>query len=237
MGLSESAGESLSIRHKLLLLDWPLVALITAVACIGFAMLYSVGEGNFYPWADKQMLRFAIGLTIMIGVALTDLRVWLRIAYPAYFVALALVAAVEFIGSFGMGAQRWIDLGPIQLQPSEVMKIALGLALARYFHALKPDEVSRPLLLLPPALLILAPSALVMQQPDLGTAALLLLGGSALFFVAGVNWRYFAVLFVLGLADRLAQLADPGLDSTGLSLEAERLPQRIRLPADKSTRP
>jgi rod shape determining protein RodA len=229
MGLSESAGESLSIRHKLLLLDWPLVALITAVACIGFAMLYSVGEGNFYPWADKQMLRFAIGLTIMIGVALTDLRVWLRIAYPAYFVALALVAAVEFIGTFGMGAQRWIDLGPIQLQPSEVMKIALGLALARYFHALKPDEGSRPLLLLPPALLVLMPSALVMQQPDLGTAALLILSGTALFFVAGVNWRYFAVLCALGLAaiplgwgmlhdyqrDRILTFMDPARDPLG----------------------
>ena len=229
MGLSESANDSLGLGRKLFALDWPLMALIVAVACIGFAMLYSVGEGNFYPWADKQMIRFTVGLGIMIGVALVDIRFWFRVAYPIYFMALVLLVAVEFIGTFGMGAQRWIDLGPIQLQPSEVMKIALGMALARYFHTVKPEDISRPLLLLPPVMLVMTPAALVMHQPDLGTAALLVLGSASLFFLAGVSWRYFAGGIGAGLAaiplgwsllhdyqrDRILTFVDPARDPLG----------------------
>src|SRR3546814_1388678 len=93
-----------------------------------------------------------------------------------------------------MGAQRWIDFGVVRLQPSEMMKVALILALARYFHGLSSEEVRRPLLLLLPTFMALTPAALVMKQPDLGTAGMLLLGSGAVFFCAGVRWWKFALL-------------------------------------------
>ena len=176
-------------------INWLLVLLLTAIAGVGFAMLYSAAGGSFQPWAEKQMLRFAFGLTGMILVALVDLRVWLRLAYVIYALALALLVAVEIRGEIGMGAQRWIDFGFIQIQPSEIMKIALVLALARYFHSLDMEDIGRPLLLLLPTALVFAPAILVLKQPDLGTAIMLIAGGGVLFFIAGVRlWKFAAVL-------------------------------------------
>ncbi|BBK39994.1 rod shape-determining protein RodA [Allostella vacuolata] len=179
-------------------INWLLVLLLTAIAGVGFAMLYSAAGGSFQPWAEKQMLRFAFGLTGMILVALVDLRVWLRLAYIIYALALALLLAVEIRGEIGMGAQRWIDFGFIQIQPSEIMKIALVLALARYFHSLDMEDIGRPLLLLLPTALVFAPAILVLKQPDLGTAIMLIAGGGVLFFIAGVRlWKFAAVLGVV----------------------------------------
>lgn len=176
-------------------ISWTLVLLLVAIAGVGFAMLYSAAGGSFQPWADKQMLRFAFGLVGMILVALVDLRVWLRLAYIIYGLALVLLIAAEVRGEIGMGAQRWIDFGVIQLQPSEIMKIALVLALARYFHGRDMDEIGRPLMLLVPTVLVFAPAILVLKQPDLGTAIMLIAGGGVLFFVAGVRlWKFGLVL-------------------------------------------
>ncbi|MEH6754404.1 MAG: FtsW/RodA/SpoVE family cell cycle protein, partial [Alphaproteobacteria bacterium] len=132
-----------TIRQKLLRLNWELVLLIVLTASIGFAMLYSAANGNFDPWASRQISRFSVGLAMMLVVALIDIRFWLRASYPIYGLCLALLAAVEIMGSIGMGAQRWLDLGFFQLQPSEVMKIAVILALARYFHGFDVDEAGR----------------------------------------------------------------------------------------------
>ena len=114
-------------RHNLRLADkvrgiqWGLVLLITAISGIGFAMLYSAGNGSLQPWASRQMARFAFTLVPMLAVALIDMRHWYRSAYWIYAAALMLVVAVDLRGFVGMGAQRWIDLGVIQLQPSEIM--------------------------------------------------------------------------------------------------------------------
>ena len=135
----------LSIAEKLQQITWTMVLLICVVAGVGFAMLYSAGNGNLEPWALRQMVRFGIGLVILVMVALVDIRVYLRHAYAVYAVALLLLVYVDVAGEIGMGAQRWIDLKVFQLQPSEVMKIALVLALARYFHRLSTDSVSRPI--------------------------------------------------------------------------------------------
>ncbi|HSD34720.1 MAG TPA: FtsW/RodA/SpoVE family cell cycle protein, partial [Alphaproteobacteria bacterium] len=123
--------------QKLPQINWPMVALICILASIGFVMLYSAAGGRFDPWADRQMVRFAVGLGMMLTVAVLDLRLWLRYSYLIYGGALTLLVAVEIAGEIGMGAQRWIDLGFFQLQPSELMKVALILALARYFHGLE----------------------------------------------------------------------------------------------------
>ena len=134
--LESNARVRLRPWRKLGQIKWPMVLLICLVAGIGFVMLYSAAGGRFDPWADRQMIRFAVGIVLMLGVAVVDLRIWLRHAYVIYAGALALLVAVEIAGDIGMGAQRWIDLGIFQLQPSELMKVALVLALARYFHGL-----------------------------------------------------------------------------------------------------
>ncbi len=177
------------LRRKLLEFNWAFLFLLCVIACYGFLMLYSVAKG-LHPWAMPQMIRFGIGAGLMIVVALIDVRVWMGLAYPAYAVALILLIGVELFGTVGMGAQRWIDLGIIQLQPSEIMKVALVLALARYFHNLTLDEVSHPLAILPPIAMILAPVGLTLIQPDLGTAVLLAAGGASILFLAGIHWAY-----------------------------------------------
>lgn len=186
------------LARKIWEINWGFVLLICATASIGFLMLYSAANGNLEPWASRQMMRFGAGLILMFVVALIDIRVWLNLAYPLYGVALVLLGAVEVMGVIGMGARRWIDFGPFQLQPSEVMKIAIILALARYFHNIGLEDVRRIRWLIPPILLVLAPVALVLRQPDLGTALLLAAGAGIVFFVAGVRLWKFAV--VIGTA-------------------------------------
>jgi rod shape determining protein RodA len=146
------------------------------------------------------VVRFAFGLVVMLSVALVDVRIWLRLAYPFYAVSLLLLVLVEVMGFIGMGAQRWIDLGYFNLQPSELMKIALVLALARYFHGLGMEDIGRPTRLVAPLLMIGMPAALVLRQPDLGTALMLVMAGGAIFFAAGVRLWKFGVVLALGLA-------------------------------------
>ena len=176
--------------------------LVFIAAACGIAELYSAADGDMQPWAATQMVRFGIALVPMIGAALLGIRHWFRAAYWMYAVALALVVAVDLRGFVGMGARRWIDLGLIQLQPSSLMNIALVLALARYFHARSDEDIARLRYLIPPALMVLIPAALVLKQPDLGTAMMLLITGAALFFIAGVRLRFFA-LMALGAAAAL----------------------------------
>ncbi|MDE2134392.1 MAG: rod shape-determining protein RodA [Alphaproteobacteria bacterium] len=187
-----AARGALSVADKLYEINWGLVLLITIIACIGFAMLYSVAGGSLSPWADKQMIRFVIGFALMIGVACIDIRFWLSFAYPAYAVSLVLLVAVVVAGHAGLGAQRWITLGPLELQPSEPMKIALVLALARYLHGLSVEEVSKPLRLTIPLLMIAMPAGLVAIQPNLGTTLILAADGTALLFLAGLSWWWIA---------------------------------------------
>jgi rod shape determining protein RodA len=191
--------KKVSLGEKLLQLNWSLVLLVTAVASIGFAMLYSAAHGSAEPWMNAQIKRFALGVVGMLILALIDLRYYMRFAYAFYAVAFALLVYVEFLGEIGMGAQRWIDLGFIQLQPSEMMKIALVLSLARYFHGVDWEAVGKPWVLIPPTLLAVAPAGLVMKQPDLGTAVTLMIVGGAMFFAAGVRWWKFAIIIAVGI--------------------------------------
>jgi len=194
----DNSGPRQSIAMKLLSINWGLLFLLGCIAAIGFAMLYSAANGHWQPWASKQMIRFAVAVAVMLLVAMVDLRFWMRTAYTFYGIAFVLLIAVEIRGAVGMGAQRWIDLGVIQLQPSELMKIAVVLVLARYFSALTPEEVGRPTRLVVPTLLVMIPAVLVLKQPDLGTAMMLVLGGGAMFFLVGVRWWKFAIVLAGG---------------------------------------
>ncbi|MFT3974439.1 MAG: rod shape-determining protein RodA [Amaricoccus sp.] len=207
-----SVAERDGILRKLLLVNWSLVLLLCAVATAGFLMLYSVAGGSLDPWADAQMVRFAVGLAIMLGIGLVDIRFWRWMAPFAYAVSLVLLVAVDVMGVIGMGAQRWIALGPLQIQPSEMMKIALVMALAAYYAKLPVEKVSRPLWVILPLVLILMPVALVMEQPDLGTAILLLAGGGAVMFLAGVSLWYFGAALALGGGLVTAVLKSQGTD-------------------------
>jgi rod shape determining protein RodA len=174
------------------------VAVVTLIALIGYLMLYSAGGstdgGAHSPWAWRHGLRFGIGAMVMLMIALVHVRHWFRFAYWIYGAALLGLVAVEINGQINMGAQRWIDLGLFQLQPSEVMKIGLVLALARYFHGLYLEDIGNPLRLGVPLLLVLAPTALVLKQPDLGTSVMLVAAAGALFFLGGVRWWKFALV-------------------------------------------
>jgi rod shape determining protein RodA len=186
----EGSRYSIPMWRKLSHVDWGLLFLITLIACAGFAMLYSAAGGSFSPWAERQMIRFVIGVFILLAVACIDLRVWMELAYPAYFVSLALLVGVEVAGRVGLGAQRWLELGPLQLQPSEPMKIALVLAISHFLHGLTPGEVSKPSKLLTLLVMIGLPVVLVLHEPNLGTATILALCGALLLFLAGLSWRW-----------------------------------------------
>jgi rod shape determining protein RodA len=194
MAASLIGPSELSLPDKLRQLNWSFVGIVMLVALVGYAMLYSAGGGAHGPWAWRHGVRFGLGLAAMLTVALIDVRFWFRLAYPIYAAALLGLIAVEVAGIISMGAQRWIDLGLFQLQPSEVMKIGLVLALARYFHSAYLEDVARPVFLAMPVLLITAPTMLVLEQPDLGTAIMLASGGAVLLFLAGVRWWKFALV-------------------------------------------
>lgn len=182
-------GRRRGFRDKLSRLHWPLIILLTIIAGAGVITLYSVAEGNWQPWAMKHGLRYVAALGILIAVAMVPIRYWLALAYPVYFAALLALLAVPFIGEVNMGAKRWIELGGLQFQPSEAMKIGLVLGLARYYHGLRAEQVSHFLYLIPPAMMIGAPVGLIFMQPDLGTALLLAATGAIVVFVAGLSWR------------------------------------------------
>ena len=184
----------LSLFRKLLLMNWGLIAIVLAIAAIGVAILYSAAGGQWNPWASRQVARLGVGLVVMVAVALVDVRLWLRYAYLIFGLALGLLIVVDVMGRVGGGAQRWIDLGVLQLQPSELMKLALVLALARYFHGLTLEQIGKPLMMIPPLLLIGLPVVLVLRQPNLGTAMLLVIGSAALMLAAGVRiWKFLLV--------------------------------------------
>lgn len=186
--------------RKILYLNWPLVFLLTAVACYGFVMLYSVAGGNAETWAEPQIYRFIVGLIAMIALAFVPMWFWRGVSVFSYILCLLLLVAVELIGDIGMGAQRWIDIGPIQIQPSELMKIALVLVLAAYYDWLDAGKISHPLWVLIPVILILMPTGLVLMQPDLGTSIMLMAGGAIVMFAAGVSLWYFGAVILLAVA-------------------------------------
>jgi len=183
--------------RKVLFINWGLIVLIIGAAFSGFVMLISVAGGSLDPWASAQIQRFSIGLLAMFIIAMTPIWIWRNLSVPIYIVALLLLLLVEFLGSTGMGAQRWINLGFINLQPSEVAKVALIMLMAAYYDWLPTDKVSKPLWVLVPVIFISLPVLLVLQQPDLGTSILLLISGVIVMFLAGVHWVYFGTVIAL----------------------------------------
>jgi len=221
-----------SFRSKLYELNWLLPALIAVVGAVGVMMIYAATDGVWSKGAAKHALRLGAAAGLMIGVSLVDIRVWYGLSYPIYFVALALLLGVEFFGVSVNGSQRWLGFGPIRLQPSEIMKPAIVLALARYYHDLASWRVSSVLGIFGSMLLIAMPMALILNQPDLGTTLLLAATGVVIVFLAGINWRVISLAFLsltvaiplffrFGLKayqrERILTFFDPSRDPSGAS--------------------
>lgn len=193
---SQITVDEASLLGRLRQITWGMVSLICAVAVIGFLCLYSAAGGNIDPWASAQIIRFLFALVLLIGVAVIDLRWIFRAAYPFYALTLLLLVLVDVFGHIGMGAQRWLDIGIMKIQPSELAKIATVMALARYFHTKDMDQVRRLKTLLIPVAIIAAPFLLVAAQPDLGTGMSIVIASVTILFAAGVSiW-----IFIAGVA-------------------------------------
>lgn len=192
-------SQKLTIREKLMNISFCYVLFICILAAIGITMLYSAANGSWWPWALNQLVRFGVGFGVMLFFALIDIRVLMRYAYVFYFFTLILLVIVEVGGHVGMGAQRWINFGFFKLQPSELMKIALVLALARFFHTSSLQSIESIKGIIPALLLALVPAGLIIIQPDLGTGLMLLFTTTAIFFAIGVQLWKFAIVAVCGI--------------------------------------
>ena len=185
---------NLTFREKLRHLNFTYFILISLLAVAGVMMLYSAANGRWDGWAVNHALRFALGFAVMFAASMVDIKLFLRYAYPFYFATLALLIVVEVAGYTGMGATRWIDLKFIKLQPSELMKIALVMALAKYFHTSTLQSIETVRGIVPPLMMALVPAALIMAQPDLGTAMMLLFTTGVILFAVGVQvWKFVAL--------------------------------------------
>ncbi len=180
-----------SIIEKIFALNWQLISLILILASIGFLMLYSAAGGNFRPWLLKQLIFFAIFFPIMLLIAIIDIRFWLQTAYVYYVIALILIIAVDVMGHNAMGATRWFRVGGLAIQPSEIMKVCLVFALAKYFYNIDAGDIEKTKFTIIPIVMIAVPAFFIFDQPDLGTATIVLLVGISILFIAGVKmWKF-----------------------------------------------
>ncbi|AHC73901.1 rod shape-determining protein RodA [Candidatus Endolissoclinum faulkneri L5] len=186
---------NLTISRKLLSLNWFIVFLVAVISGIGCLMLYSAANGSWFPWAYSHVIRFSIGMTLMLSIAVVDIRFWMRNAYLLYMIILFFLLVVSLMGEIAMGAQRWIKFSLFHFQPSEFMKICLILALSRYFNGLTYEEIGKKLKLIIPLLMVGIPVFLVLKEPDLGTALIMIAESATIFFLAGVRiWKFFVLI-------------------------------------------
>lgn len=172
-------------------LPWKIILVLSALACFGATVLFSAAGGSFDPWAGKHLMRFSVFLAMAIVMSRFPLTFWKRVTFPVYGVLFILLLVVEFVGFVGGGSQRWVNLGFMTLQPSELMKPAVVLALAWYYDQLPPAQVTNFKALFPPALIMGLPWFFVAVQPDLGTSIAILFGGIVVAFVAGLPMKWF----------------------------------------------
>ncbi len=195
-GAISRPGERDRLIVKLARVDWTLCLVLTAIAGVGTLTLYSIAGGTWSPWAARHIGLYGVCFVLMIALATVDLQVWFDLAYPIYGLCLLMLLAVPVIGHETMGARRWLGFGPIQLQPSEMIKVGLVLALARFYHGLDAHRARLSWRLLIPAAMIAVPADLVAHQPDLGTAILIAATGGLIMLLGGLSLRLTGFLFV-----------------------------------------
>ena len=191
--------EKIPLSKKLERLNWTLISMILVLASIGFLMLYSAGGGNFRPWLIKQLSFFCIFFLVMLFIAVTDIKIWFKSSYILYATALTMVVIVDVMGHNAMGATRWFRIGSLTIQPSEIMKVCMVFAMARYFYNTDADDIGKIRTLIVPILMIAVPAFFIFHQPDLGTAAILTIVGISILFLAGVKMWKFMIVGAAGL--------------------------------------
>ena len=186
---------------KLLYINYILLFLSISIFCIGVVLLYSAGGGSMDPWASKQLIRFIIAIAVYFVVSLINIRFWIGISYYIYILSLLMLILVSFYGSTGMGAQRWLNLGVFNIQPSELIKFSIVLVLARYFHAEKELRLWNNIKnFIYPLLFILLPAYIIFIQPDLGSAIILVMVSLTILFVVGVSIWFFVFNSIIVIA-------------------------------------
>ena len=181
----------MSFRDKVRRFPVMIFTIIALLGMVGVLSLYSAGGGSWQPWAFQHLLRFGVFFAGAIVMSFFHPRFWYILAYPFFTLCVVMLLAVDIMGVIGMGAQRWIDLGIIQIQPSELMKVALVVALARFYSHRTLEETKRFSSLLVPVGLMLIPVGLVVAQPDLGTGVVLTAAGLGIILLAGAPLWWF----------------------------------------------
>ncbi len=194
-----SNANMMTFNEKLSRFSWLLFIPMFVVLIFSIIVLFSAGGGSWFPYAMSQMMKMIFGMAIFFIVAFSNIKTWIKSAYFIYAIALILIILVTFVGDVGMGAQRWLNLGFINIQPSEFIKIALVLALARYFAWQNSVELSQFKNYIIPILLFIVPFIFIFLQPDLGTGISVGLITLGMFYIVGANKKWFLIAFILGL--------------------------------------
>ncbi|WP_426267199.1 rod shape-determining protein RodA [Sphingomonas sp. LHG3443-2] len=181
------------IPQPLARLPWRLIFLISGIGLFGLINLYSAAGGSIEPWAMRQGMAFGMFLTLAIVISNVREATIKQVSIPVYIAIVVMLILVDMLGFVGKGAQRWLDLGFIRLQPSEFMKPAIALTLARFYDLLPAGETRTFRAVWPAATLIGVPAGLVILQPDLGTGLMVCFAGVTVMFLAGVKLRWFLV--------------------------------------------
>ena len=182
---------SLSFRDKILSLDYFLIFLILSLGIISFFAMYSTEQGNYGYFTQNHVYRFSIFFTLFIILSFFKIQFWFKFSYLFYFIVIILLLSVDLFGVSSSGSKRWIGLLFINLQPSELMKIALIAFLARYYYKVPVEKVTNIKYIFVPFIILIVPVYMVASQPDLGTSLLIAIGGISIMWLAGFSIKYF----------------------------------------------
>lgn len=194
-----SNANMMNFSEKMSRFSWALFAPMCIVLALSIVVLYSAGHGSWQPFALSQLIKILFGMFLFFFAAFSNIKTWIKSAYLIYAIALIMIIMVTFVGHTGMGAQRWLNLGFIHIQPSEFIKIALVMALARYFAWMNSTELTQIKNYIMPVFLLLIPFGLIVAQPDLGTAISIALITIGIFYIVGAPKKWFLIAIILGV--------------------------------------
>ena len=191
---------SLSIIDRIREINIFLICLLLITFLFGLLSLYSVADANFNPWARNHLIRFVISAILFFIICIVDIKIIFNLAYTLFFINILALVLIMFIGTETYGATRWIRIAGVSLQPSEFIKVSLILCLAKYYHSIPIIEVSKVSRMIIPVIITLIPVGLVIIQPDLGTSIIILIGAGSIFWIVGINYKYFILAFLSACA-------------------------------------
>ena len=217
------------IIEKIKNLNYLLIFLLILLSFIGAAGLYSAAEGSYQPWTSRHLIRFYIFLIMAVIISVIDIKIIYKYSYLLFILSLVLLISVEIIGVLGNGATRWIKIFGFSIQPSELVKVTIILALAKFYHDLKFENIKKISFLFFPFLILTIPFIFVVIQPDLGTSLSILILGVFILFLAGIRlWKFLLGFTVIIISiplflrfikpyqrDRVISFLDPESDPLG----------------------